>query len=430
VQSQRRALQSDSTVGELQTFDYRVDGAILGEQIFAALERQRDLPGVMVDLMGSTVLMSRGTFFMQISKGFGREVFLRRSMRFLFQTVGRPFLKLSSDTPIDRAAAIALERPVGETYVLLTAQSQLLAIANIKVAQKVDALESANKALREAQAALVQSEKLASLGQLAAGVAHEINNPVAFVSANLSVLRREMDDLCALLNLYQTRLAAADPGAAAEMKQADEQYELDYILANRTRQFQSSTEGLRRVAEIVRSLSDFARLNHADRKEFDINAAVANTIDMLVYEKKKRGVEIVASLGKSTMIEGFPGKINQVFLNVIVNALQACQKGGVVEVVSYADDDHICVEVRDNGCGIPPEHRERIFDPFFTTKPIGQGTGLGLSISFGIIRDHGGTIEVDSTVGVGTTFRIRLPVVQRKRIERAASAMREVVACG
>jgi signal transduction histidine kinase len=433
VRSDRRLLHTDSTVADLPVHHFRVRGSVLGERILAELECQPELPGVIVDVdqgegPGPATIVSRGTFFQLLSKGFGREIFLRRPIQILQQANAKPPLSIPSATPITEAAAAALSRPLAETYEpillegpdgglsmldvhdLLLAQSQLLTLSNRLVAQKVDALEAANRALRETQTALVQSEKMAGLGQLAAGVAHEINNPIAFVANNLAILQREMKDVCGLVAEYRKRLSQSDPGGAEALRQVEEEMDLDFVEKNRTRQFQASLEGLRRVTDIVRNLSDFARLNHAERKEFDLNAALHNTLEMLVFEKKKRMIDFVTSFGDVPPIDGYPGKINQVLLNIILNAMQACQRNGRVEIATFVATEAACVEVRDNGCGIAPEHRARLFDPFFTTKPVGEGTGLGLSISFGIIREHGGAIEVESTLGAGSTFRIRLPL--------------------
>jgi signal transduction histidine kinase len=447
VRRDGKPLQADSTVADLFTHDFRVLGSALGEQIFVEFERQPVLPGVIVEMSnGPEVMVSRGRFFQLLSKGFGREIFLRRPIQVLYHTMDQPCLRVSANTPIGEAAAAALKRPFPETYEplllegnhgvlgmldvhdLLQAQSELLSLSNRLVAQKVEALEDANRALREAQAALVQSEKLASLGQLAAGVAHEINNPVAFVSNNLAVLKREMDSVCKLLDQYRQRLGQADPPAGLALKRTEEEVDLPYIEEHRARQFRASQEGLGRVSEIVRNLCDFARLNQAEREQFDLNAGLRSTLEMLVHEKKKRNIDVETDLGDLPFVEGYPGKINQVLLNLILNAMQACQDSGKVRIATYRDRGGVCVEVRDNGCGIPPENRPRLFDPFFTTKPVGQGTGLGLSISFGIIRDHGGTIEVESALGAGSVFRVRLPVVQSGPAPSSMAARREPVA--
>jgi signal transduction histidine kinase len=275
-----------------------------------------------------------------------------------------------------------------------------------------------NRALREAQAALVQSEKLASLGQLAAGVAHEINNPVAYVTNNLVVLQRDIPAALALLDRYRQgrdALAQHAPELSAETARIEEEIDLPYIRENVSRQLEKSLEGLQRVRDIVRNLRDFARLDEAEFKEADLNAALESTLEILRYELKKKEIRLETRFQPLPPLPCQPGKINQVFLNLLANGVQACDTGGVITLRTRAEPEAaaasaVVVEVEDNGCGIPPEQLPRIFDPFFTTKPVGQGTGLGLSVSYGIIRDHGGTIDVESEPGRGSLFRVRLPL--------------------
>ena len=265
-------------------------------------------------------------------------------------------------------------------------------------------LAQQNQALREAQAALVQSEKLASLGRLAAGVAHEINNPVAYVTNNLAVLRRDTLAALGVLDAYRR----GDAAAAARLAEA---MDLAYFCENLARTCDTSLEGLQRVRDIVRNLRDFAHLDEAEFKEADLNAAMNSALEILRHEIKKKAIRLRTHLEPLPPVLCRPGKLNQVFLNLLLNAVQACAVGGSVEARTRPDGERgVVVEVADDGCGIKPEHLSRIFEPFFTTKPVGQGTGLGLSVSFGIVRDHGGTIEVESAPGRGSTFRVRLPL--------------------
>jgi signal transduction histidine kinase len=265
-------------------------------------------------------------------------------------------------------------------------------------------LAEQNRALREAQAALVQQEKLASLGQLAAGTAHEINNPVAYASNNLAVLRRDVLDALAVLDEYRA-------GRAAEAAAREQAIDLPGIRETLPRLFDKTLEGLQRVRDIVRNLRDFARLDEAEFQDADLNAALASTAEVLRHELKRRQLELRADFGALPPVACHPGKINQVFLNVLLNAAEASAPGGAIEVRTRAvPGSGVLVEIEDHGRGIPPEHLPHIFEPFFTTKPVGQGPGLGLSVGYGIVRDHGGTIEAESTPGRGSVFRIRLPL--------------------
>jgi two-component system NtrC family sensor kinase len=299
--------------------------------------------------------------------------------------------------------------------------------AGERIIELEQALAAQNKALRETQAALVQTEKLASLGQLAAGMAHEINNPIAYVTNNLAVLRRDVPAALEVLDKYRSAretLRCVAPEIVAEAERLEADIDLPYIRESLPRLFERTLDGLARVRDIVKNLRDFARLDEAEFKEADLNAALQSTLEIAGYEIKTKAIDLRTHFAELPPVWCHPGKINQVFLNVLLNAVQASQPGGAIEVRTQPDPPslppkqggnggvggRVVIEVRDAGCGIRREHLPHIFDPFFTTKPVGQGTGLGLSVSYGIIRDHGGSIEVESEVGRGTLFRIRLPL--------------------
>jgi two-component system, NtrC family, sensor kinase len=267
--------------------------------------------------------------------------------------------------------------------------------------------------VREARVALIQTEKLASLGRLAAGVAHEINNPLSFVVNNLSLLRRDVVDAMRVLDKYREggdSLARAEPELAAEVARLEEEIDLPYLRGNLPRLFESSADGLRRVRAIVQNLRDFARLDEAEFKELDVNAAVRSTLEALGHESYKKAIRVEAAFQELHPVNCHAGKINQAFLNILLNAIQASEREGQIDVRTRPDGEAaVLVEIEDHGSGIRPEDLPHIFEPFFTTKPVGAGTGLGLSVSYGVVRDQGGTIEVESVVGHGSLFRIRLP---------------------
>lgn len=290
--------------------------------------------------------------------------------------------------------------------------------AGERIIQLEQRLGEQNRALREAQATLVQSEKLASLGQLAAGVAHEINNPLAYVTNNMAVLHRDVLACMDLLDTYRrgrVRFERSEPTLAAETARIERQIDLAYIRDNLGQQFTKSLEGLQRIRDIVDNLRTFSRLDEAEFKEADLNAGLRSAIELIQHELKNKGVRLETDFHELPLVLCHPGKLNQVFLNLLANAVQACESGGVVRVRTRLTspglqaEEAVVVDVADTGCGISPEHVSRVFDPFFTTKPVGQGTGLGLSMSYGIVRDHGGAIEVESEPGRGSTFHVRIP---------------------
>jgi signal transduction histidine kinase len=260
---------------------------------------------------------------------------------------------------------------------------------------------------------LVQTEQLASLGRLAAGVAHEVNNPIAYVINNLAVLRRDVQNALGVLDKYgegRAALSRVEPELAAAVARLEEDMDLPYFRENLGRIFDSSADGLRRIRTIVQNLRDFARLDEAESKEVDLNAALQSTLAALRHELDEKALRVQTGLQDIPPVACYPAKINQVFLNILLNAIQASQREGLIEVRTQAEGaGAILVEIEDHGVGIRPEHLPHIFEPFFTTKPVGSGTGLGLSVSYGIVRDHGGTLEAESSVGQGSTLRIRLP---------------------
>jgi signal transduction histidine kinase len=258
----------------------------------------------------------------------------------------------------------------------------------------------------------VQSEKLAALGQLVAGVAHEINNPLSYVSNNVAVLQRDVRALRELVAVYQQAedlLQAQRPELHARARELAEAMDLAYTLDNLEGLMARSREGLKRIQQIVKDLRDFARLDESDLYEIDLNAGIESTVNIVRGQAKKQQVALELDLGPVPGVTCYPAKINQVVLNLVTNALDATPPGGKVTVGTRAQDGQVEIFVADTGSGIDPAIRDRIFDPFFTTKPQGKGTGLGLSISYGIVQAHKGTIDFESTPGQGTRFRVLLP---------------------
>jgi signal transduction histidine kinase len=284
---------------------------------------------------------------------------------------------------------------------------------NMQLQEAVRSERAAHERLKQTQSQLVQAEKLSSLGQMVAGIAHEINNPLAFVSNNLTVLRRDTAALCELLSLYQeadAALATNQPELSERIRNKAEEIDVGYTLENMQGLLTRSGDGLQRIQQIVRGLRDFARLDESELKEVDLNEGIESTLAIVRGDARSHGVEIKQEAGRLPPVTCHPAKVNQVVMNLVKNAIDACSGGGTVTVRTAAVSDSVQIHVVDTGPGIDPAIRGKVFDPFFTTKPPGQGTGLGLSISYGIVQDHGGRISLESTPGKGAHFTIFLPL--------------------
>ena len=282
-------------------------------------------------------------------------------------------------------------------------------------------LQSTHEALKSTQSRLVQTEKMASLGQLVAGVSYEINTPLSFVSNNVAVLERDLNDLLDLIELYrqgEADLGKAQPDLVEKIQELCQRIDLNYCLSNLPRLIERTREGLRRIERIVQELRLFARVDEGDWNEVDLNPGIESAINITKGYARKKGVRIVMDLGALPTIRCRAARIHQVIVNLLTNAIDACAaETGVVTVHTETEPEAmgVRIDVQDNGCGIDAANLERIFDPFFTTKPVGQGTGLGLSISYGIIEEHGGRIEVQSNPGEGARFTIHLPIEPRRK---------------
>lgn len=265
--------------------------------------------------------------------------------------------------------------------------------------------------LKNAQGQLLQSEKMASIGQLAAGVAHEINNPVGYVSSNLGTLKTYVADLINVVGAYErVELQAADQSALfSEVRGLKQQLDLEYLRQDTLNLVKESMEGLVRVKKIVQDLKDFSHIDNAEWQWADLHKGIDSTLNITSNELKYKA-KIVKEYGEIPEIECLASQVNQVFMNLLVNAAQAIETRGVITIRSGAENDWVWVEIADTGKGIAQENLQRIFDPFFTTKPVGKGTGLGLSLSYSIVQKHHGRIEVHSEAGKGTAFKVWLPV--------------------
>jgi two-component system NtrC family sensor kinase len=268
------------------------------------------------------------------------------------------------------------------------------------------------------RAMLVQSEKLASIGLLSAGVAHEINNPLAYVGNNLAVLERDFKGVLAMMECYEKahpKLEEVAPEQLRKIEELSEDLDWPYVRANLERMLNRTRDGVQRVANIVQNLRGLARTSPPKLEAVLIPELIAPALEMIQGRIRRRGVEVVQDHQNPRRVMCVAPQISQVMLNLLVNAIQAVEtsgrdEGGRIEIKTRPVGDYYAIEIADDGCGIEPEAIPKLFDPFFTTKPVGEGTGLGLSISHGIVTGHGGKIEVESTPGVGTRFRVLLPL--------------------
>lgn len=257
---------------------------------------------------------------------------------------------------------------------------------------------------------LVQQEKMASIGQLAAGVAHEINNPMGFISSNLETLGKYADRLRQFMAVQDEVIkGVSDPEAIAMLAEARKRLKIDYLLEDIPALVAESNDGALRVRTIVQNLKGFSRTDLPEMEQANINECLERAIS-IAWNELKYKVTLEKDFGELPPVNCYPQQLGQVFLNFLVNAAHAIEQHGEIRISTRADEGNVSIAVSDTGCGIPPENLDRIFEPFFTTKEIGTGTGLGLAISYEIVQRHGGTIDVESLVGKGTTFTVRLPI--------------------
>lgn len=279
-------------------------------------------------------------------------------------------------------------------------------------------LKNTLRKLQQTQAQLIQTEKMSSLGQLVAGIAHEINNPVSFIHGNVNHALEYITNIIDLLNLYRHHHSQSH----LEIDQKSQEIDLEFILIDLPKLLKSMQVGTDRITKIVHSLRNFSRLDEAEHKPVDIHEGLENTILILQYKLKEKtgdlNVEIIKEYGELPLVKCFAGQLNQVFMNILNNAIDALPKTTInptIRIKTELVGDRVIIAIADNGVGITPDIQKRLFDPFFTTKPVGQGTGLGLAISYQIIVEkHKGTLQCFSELGKGTEFRIEIPLIKPK----------------
>ena len=284
-------------------------------------------------------------------------------------------------------------------------------------------LKEVNSKLSDAQSKLIQSEKLASIGQLAAGVAHEINNPIGFIFSNFGTLEQYLEDLFQMLDAYEQAEASVSDGTAlARIRSLKADLDIDYLKEDIPNLVRESRDGIQRVRKIVQDLKDFSRVDARQEWEsVDLHAGIDSTLNIVNNEIKYKA-DVLKHYGALPEVQCLPSELNQVFMNLLVNAAHAITaERGTITISTGVEGPNVWVEVADTGAGIAQENLKRIFDTFFTTKPVGKGTGLGLSLSYGIVQKHSGRMEVHSELGVGTRFRITLPIKHEEAATQPAA---------
>ena len=343
-----------------------------------------------------------------IKKG-GTKVFNEISVSLIRNSEGKPigFRGISRDVTERKQAEEALKKNQEE----LLEKNREIEASRRGLQLALEELEKAYKELKATQAKILQQEKMASIGQLAAGVAHEINNPMAFISSNLGTLDKYVHRLTGFIQTQSEvieSLHATD--AIEELNRKQKELKLDYIIEDIKGVITESLDGSERVQKIVQGLRSFARVDEAEYKYANMNECIESTLN-IVWNELKYKATLKKDYGNIPLTKCYPQQMNQVFMNLLINAGHAIEKQGEITIKTRDEDGSIVIAISDTGCGIAKEHLNKIFEPFFTTKEVGKGTGLGLSITYEIVQRHNGEITVESEIGKGTTFTVKIPIV-------------------
>ncbi|HYD95916.1 MAG TPA: ATP-binding protein [Noviherbaspirillum sp.] len=347
-----------------------------------------DIPAIFSSLAGVFVDGQR-TYEYRFRASDGRYVWMHDTLRLIRDAHGNPLEVIGSLTDItDRKMMEEALKKKGEE------QQGLI------------------RKLQEAHDQLLQSEKMASIGQLAAGIAHEINNPIGFVNSNMTTLGKYIETLFQTVDGYEQAFAcrAPDPDLEARVRQLRQQSDLDFLNEDAPALVRESIDGLKRVKDIVQALKDFSHVGESDWQIADLHHGLDSTLHIVDNEIRYKARVVKEYHPALPQIRCLASQLNQVFLSLLMNAAQAIREKGGIRIRTGHQAGWVWIEITDTGCGIPPENMNRIFEPFFTTKPVGSGAGLGLSMSYSIVKKHGGRIDVASEVGKGTRFTVRLPV--------------------
>ncbi|MEA5581737.1 ATP-binding protein [Nodularia harveyana UHCC-0300] len=441
-------LRLESTLQELPLWKIQISIERPVRELAKLFEKEPLLPGVVLTKNNSYEgMISRPKFFEHMSRPYSFGLFSKRPVQNLYNFLRPELFVLMENTLIVDATHKALERSPELVYEpvivatesgnyglidfhqLLLANSQIhaLTLSQLKYVEEQSRIAKAGfHDLQHNYSRLLQNDKMAALGQLVAGVAHEINNPVNFITGNLVYAKDYSEKLLNLISLYQKSY----PEPVTEIQTEADKIELDFLNTDFPHLLNSMQMGCDRIQQIVLSLKNFSRLDEADKKIVDIHQGIDSTLLILesrLFKKHKpvENITILKEYGNIPLVECYPGLLNQVFMNILNNAIDALEELILQRKITYdpvikistqlIGGNWIEIHITDNGTGIPENVKNQLFDPFFTTKPVGKGTGLGLSISYQIVVErHGGQLNCVSTFGEGTEFIIKIPVAKSK----------------
>lgn len=424
------------TLAELHLWQVALDINQPGEEITRCFDAQPMLPGILLTQNERYLgMISRRRFFERMSRQYALELFSKRPAQVIFETLQSDILEFPAETLVTTATPIGLGRSSEAVYepivirdasglhsvidfqqlLIIYAQINNLILEQLQLSQQQakDTLNSL-QSLQQDYSQMLHTEKMASLGQLVAGMAHEVNNPVNFIHGNLSCATDYAQDLLHAIGLYQQHY----PEPPQHIQAALQSIDLDFLAEDLPKLLSSMDVGTSRIRSIVNSMRNFSRLDESELKVADIHQGIESTLTILQHRAMAQGpqnaIEIVKDYGELPQVSCYPGQLNQVFMNLIANAMDALQEDSqenpTLRIHTKCDEGGVLIEISDNGPGISEGVQQSIFDPFFTTKPVGKGTGLGLSISYKIIVEgHGGQLRCQSQLGEGTTFTIALP---------------------
>ncbi|WP_071516144.1 ATP-binding protein [Geitlerinema sp. PCC 9228] len=419
----------ESTVKELFLYDFQIELSQPGKKVEKAFENNPLLPGVILTEKGKYAFMlSRRRFFEIMSRPYGIELFSRRPLYSLRPFIPKDTLICSLDTQIIDVAKQCVQRSPECLYepVVVTIQEgeyRLLDVHQLLLAQAYIQELTVQLLQEQTRNQMVQTEKMASLGQMVAGVAHELNNPINFISGNLQYLSSYVKDLVELISTYEKE----EVEYSEELQELKEDIELDFLLEDTNKIVEGMQTGTDMMTKIVGTLRNFSRVDEGERRVADIHECIESTL-LILRNRLKYHIQVEKNYGELPQIPCYSGQLSQVFMNLIVNASDALEDlrlkkkeeegiyfEGWIGITTYQetkdDKQWIVIKIADNGGGIPQDIQERIFEMFFTTKPLGKGTGMGLAISYQIITDkHGGKLELHTEPDKGTEFVIKLPV--------------------